>query len=88
VSAFDVPLSGDDLRHIADVIDKLNEFFINEAGEYKEPFQSEYIGDVRIPIGRLDIPTKIVGHAVLDAGWIGFKPVNDGITFFMPKNDQ
>lgn len=80
MSAYDVPLGPDEVRQIADLLDKLTEFFIDDQAEYKAPFRpgAPYteveIGDVTIEIKRAG-GSSVIGYAALDDGWIGFKPV-------------
>lgn len=79
MSAYDVPLGPDEVRQIADLLDKLNEFFLDDKCEYKAPFRpgAPYaeveIGDVTIEIKRAGVGS-VIGYAALDDGWIGFKP--------------
>jgi hypothetical protein len=78
VSAYDFPLAADDLRAIGDIIESLHKFFIDEKNfNYRPPFDGEsnsLIGNVSIEIRRPDAD-DVIGYAVLEDGWIGFKPV-------------
>lgn len=79
------PLGSDDLRAIADTIDELYKFLI-DVDVYRKPFNSDTIGDVTIEILRPG-DTEIVGFAVLEDGWIGFRPKQDDLRFFFPKKE-
>ena len=76
----DVPLGAGELRQIAGLIEDLTQFLLNDEGEYRGPFGGEQslIGVVELPVHRpVDgyIGTQpIIGHAVLEDGWIGFRP--------------
>jgi hypothetical protein len=69
---YEVPLSSDDLRVVADAIESLEKALI-KGGSYIEPFGETLIGDVRIEIKQPD-GYAVIGYAVLDDGWIGFQP--------------
>lgn len=79
MNAYDVPLGPDEVRQIADLLDKLTDFFLDDQAEYKAPFHplapnaEVEIGDVTIEIKR-STGGSVIGYAVLDDGWIGFKP--------------
>lgn len=74
MSVYDIPLSSEDLRGIADTIDELNGFFVDSPrGIYKEPIQTK-VGQITIEIYRPDTD-DVIGYAAFDDAWIGFKPV-------------
>ncbi len=65
------PLSPDDLREVADTIEKLTEVLFDANGEWALP---ENIGEFSIPLNRPGNygHTDIIGYAVIDDGQIGF----------------
>lgn len=73
----DVPMSGEDLRYVAKVIEDLAELLIDtETGTYK--FDNDAIGNFRIPINAQYLNDQVMGYAILDDGWIGFQQKVEG----------
>jgi hypothetical protein len=71
-------LGPDEVRQIADLLDKLNDNLIKDS-VYIEPFNNDgstedvEIGDVSIELRRTSLGS-VIGYAILDDGWIGFRP--------------
>lgn len=64
-----LPLSSEDLRNLADALDKWNDVLIDKNGEYKK--FAHYANSVVIQLDDcLGIP---VAHLVFEAGWVGLE---------------
>ena len=66
---WDAPLTADDLRNIADELERVEKLLINpDTGEYPE-------GDltISVAISRPDsYDTSVFGHFICEDGWMGF----------------
>lgn len=68
----EVPFSADDLRAIADQVDRFSDFLIQD-GEYPKGDLTIYIA-----IQRPDtFDSQVIGHIVCEDGWLGFQPIED-----------
>lgn len=90
MSAYDIPLAPEELRSLADLLDKLSDLLMKD-GVYVAPLNGDFneeieIGDVSIEIKRTG-SNSVIGYAALDDGWIGFRPKQDDLRLFLPKNE-
>lgn len=77
------PLSSDDLREVAKLVERANKLLYNKEGAFiLDEVSGAITGAWKVPVLRPDTydpfdPDSIIGHLVTDDCWIGFIPLGE-----------